>query len=89
VTPGSNKPTIIDQTYTAGVPLALNGGFRIADVLPTAPSFNIGVWDDVNGDGIVDAGDYFGSAGTCSGTAPCSAAATINVGPVTGGFALR
>jgi len=88
-TAGSNKPNILNQTFTGGVPLALNGSFRLADVLASAPTFKIGLWYDANGDGIVDAGDYFGSAGPCSATAPCSAAATINVTQVTGGFVLH
>jgi subtilisin family serine protease len=88
-TAGSNKPNILNQTFTGGVPLALNGSFRLADVLASAPTFKIGLWYDANGDGIVDAGDYFGGAGPCSATAPCSAAATINVTQVTGGFVLH
>jgi subtilisin family serine protease len=89
VTSGSNKPNILNQTFTGGVPLGLDGSFRVADVLPTAPTFEIGLWYDANGDGTVDAGDYFGTAGPCSATKPCSAAATINVAPVTPGFVLH
>jgi subtilisin family serine protease len=88
-TAGSNKPNIQNVTFTGGVPLALNGSFRIADVLASAPTFSIGLWYDANGDGIVDAGDYFGSAGPCSATSPCSAAAKINVTQVAGGFVLH
>ncbi len=86
---GSNKPNILNQTFTGGVPLGLDGSFRVADVLPSAPQFRIGLWDDVNGDGIVDAGDYFGSAGPCSGSSPCSAAASISVTQVAPGFVLQ
>ena len=59
------------------------------NALPSAPAFRIGLWYDANGDGIVDAGDYFGSAGPCSGSSPCSAAATINVTQVAPGFVLH
>ena len=31
-TTGSNKPNILNQTFTGGVPLSLTGGFRVADV---------------------------------------------------------
>jgi len=52
-------------------------------------TYEIGLWYDANGDGIVDAGDYFGSVGPCSATAPCSAAATIDVSIVPSGFVLK
>lgn len=89
VTPGSNRPNIQNQTFTFGVPLRTDGTWRIADVLPSAPTFEIGLWYDANGDGIVDAGDYFGSAGPCTGTSPCSAAAGIGVTLVPPGFVLK
>lgn len=89
VTAGSNKPNILNQTFTSGVPLRTDGTWRIADVGPSAPSFEIGLWFDANGDGIVDAGDYFGNAGPCNGTSPCSAAAAISVTPVPPGFVLK
>ena len=86
---GSNKPNILNQTFTGGVPLNLDGTFRLADVLPSGGTFEIGLWYDANGDGVVDAGDYFGSAGPCSSTSPCSAASSIDVAPVTPGFVLQ
>ena len=89
VSPGSNRPNILNQTFTFGVPLAINGTFRLVDVLPSAPNFEIGLWYDANGDGVVNAGDYFGKAGPCTATAPCSAAGTIPVAPVPPGFVLQ
>jgi subtilisin family serine protease len=89
VTPGSNKPNILNQTFTFGVPLRTDGTWRIADVGPSVPTFEIGLWYDANGNGIVDSGDYFGSAGPCSGTAPCSAASAIGATPVPPGFVLK
>jgi len=90
VTKGSNKPNVLDATFPAGVPVGSDGSFRVADVPAGSPStYEIGLWYDANGDGIVDAGDYFGSVGPCSATAPCSAAATIDVSIVPSGFVLK
>jgi hypothetical protein len=76
------------------VPLnATTGTFRIADVqfgTPAVP-YKIAVWADVNGDGVIDAGDYFGVSSTtqnCPTTSACTAAANIVVHPVTTGFVL-
>ncbi|MBV9646672.1 MAG: S8 family serine peptidase [Candidatus Eremiobacteraeota bacterium] len=88
-TNGGNKPIILDETFPAGVPVQSDGSFRIADVPQTAPPFNIALWYDANGNGIVDAGDYFGSAGPCNATSPCAAASKINVRLVPAGFQLR
>ncbi len=87
---GSNRPTILDYDYPVGVPVASDGSFRIADVRPAdATNFKVGVWLDVNGDGIIDQGDYFGAAGsTCNVTSGCSLG-TIHLAPVgSGTFAL-
>ena len=66
-----------------------DGSFRVADVPAGSPTFEIGLWYDANGDGLVDAGDYFGSVGPCTAKAPCGAAATINVSLVPSGFKLK
>lgn len=77
-------PTIIDQTYGKGIPVPHAGTFRIADVLSNAPAYKCAVWADLNGDGKVDAGDWFGVAtGSGSGSAPCSGATGIVAHPVT------
>ena len=83
-------PTIVDVTFPSGVPVNVDGTFRIADI-PAIPSgrYKIGVWIDTNGDGVVDAGDYFGAVtNTCSATGPCSGATTISSALVASGFAL-
>jgi subtilisin family serine protease len=91
---GAAMPTILDVSYPKGVPLnATTGTFRIADVqfgMTPAP-YKIAVWADVNGDGIIDAGDYFGVSSTtqnCPTTSACTAANNIVVHPVTTGFLL-
>jgi subtilisin family serine protease len=89
VTHGSNRPNVLNVTFPAGVPVQSDGTFRVADVPPGSPAFRIGLWNDANGDGIVNAGDYFGSAGPCNASAPCGAAATIDVSLVTPGFVLK
>ncbi len=88
---GSNTPQILDVTFTTGVRVASNGTFRIADIPANAPNYKIGIWYDANGDGKVDAGDYFGAtATTCSAAATCTSAATgIVVRPVPAGFTLN
>jgi serine protease len=83
-------PHILDVTYPKGVPVSSTGTFRIADI-PTAANgtYKIGVWADVNGDGIFDAGDYFGSTtAKCSATTVCSGANAIKVGIVPASFTL-
>lgn len=82
-------PQILDVTYSMGVRVASNGTFRIADIPATAASYKIGVWYDANGDGIVDAGDYFGSSDRCSAAAACATAAGVVVHPVATGFVLN
>jgi subtilisin family serine protease len=86
----SNKPAIINVTYTSGVPVASSGAFRIADIPSGASGYKIGVWYDANGDGLVDQGDWFAStATTCSASAPCNAAQGIVPQPVPAGFVLN
>jgi subtilisin family serine protease len=90
---GAAMPTILDVSYPKGVPLnATTGTFRIADVPVAAQgTYRIAVWADVNGDGIIDAGDYFGVSSTtqfCPMTGTCNAANNIVVHPVPAGFVL-
>jgi len=87
---GGTTPTIIDETYTKGVPVSSSGTFRLPDINPTAGAYKVAVWADVNGDGIVDAGDYFGvGSASCQPTTPCTTSATgITVAPVGSGFTL-
>ena len=87
---GTNRPQIVDLTYPSGAPVASDGTFRIADVPVSVASFRIGVWYDANGDGLVDAGDYFGSSAACAPSAPCpGVAAGIVATPVQSGFVLK
>lgn len=88
VSSGSNVPNILDVTYPRGVPVASDGSFRIADVNAQAGPFEIGVWYDENGDGAVDAGDYFGSTGPCTPSAVCPNLA-LTAHPVGAGFVLH
>jgi subtilisin family serine protease len=68
----TNKPTILDATFPAGVPVATDGSFRIADVPVAVGGFRVAVWYDANGDGVIDAGDQIGvSAATCSSSSVC------------------
>jgi Subtilase family len=85
---GSNKPNILDVNYPNGVPLDVNGNFRIGDVPAGTGTYRIGVWYDANGNGIIDAGDQFGSPATsCSSTAKC-AIGTVTMTTVGAGFTL-
>jgi subtilisin family serine protease len=87
---GTNKPAIINVTYPKGVRVSSSGSFRIADIPVGASGYKIGVWYDANGDGLVDAGDWFGATtSTCAATAPCAAAAAITAAPVASGFLLQ
>jgi uncharacterized Zn-binding protein involved in type VI secretion len=83
-------PTIVDVTFPFGAPVNVDGTFRIADIPAIPPGkYKIGVWIDTNGDGVVDAGDYFGAVtNTCSTTGPCSGATTITAALVTSGYKL-
>jgi subtilisin family serine protease len=76
-------PAIADRTFAFGVPVNANGTFRIADVPPNVGSYKIGVWYDANGDGKIDAGDWFGASGPCSTSAPCASASGITVTQIT------
>ena len=68
----SAKPNILDVDFPGGVPLDKNGNFRISDVPPQSSPYKIGVWLNVNGNGIVTAGDQFASV-SCPANAPCTA----------------
>jgi hypothetical protein len=85
---GANRPAILDYDYPAGVPVATDGTFRIADVPDATGSYRVGVWYDGNGDGVIDAGDWAGvSPAACSSTALC-AIGSISLTPVSGAYAL-
>lgn len=87
---GGTKPHVLDVTYPAGAPVDRDGTFRIADVpVATDGTYKIAVWLDVNGDGIVDSGDYFGAvAARCAATGPCAGAGAIAVKRVPPTFVL-
>ena len=70
-------PAIVDANFTAGVPVAANGTFRIADIPTSATGYRIAVWFDANGDGKVDAGDYFAASAPCSPSATCASASGL------------
>ncbi|MBC5811315.1 MAG: S8 family serine peptidase [Candidatus Eremiobacteraeota bacterium] len=85
----TNIPNILDVTYPRGVAVASDGTFRIADIPAGAANYRIAVWADLNGNGIVDTGDYFGAtAGVCSANATCPGAAGLVAHPVTATFTL-
>jgi subtilisin family serine protease len=85
---GTNKPTILDATFPAGVPVATDGTFRIADVPAATGTYKVAVWYDANGDGVIDAGDQIGvSSATCNSTSKC-ALGTITMGAVSSGYVL-
>jgi subtilisin family serine protease len=82
-------PAIIDVTYPNGLQVNQDGTFRIADLMANSNKYRIAVWADLNGDGKVDVGDYFGyAATTCTPQGTCTAAQTITATPVTSGFVL-
>ena len=84
----TNRPTIVDASFPAGVPVDANGAFRIADVPVNLGTYGVAVWYDANGDGVVDAGDQIGTAATkCSTTATCQIG-TIVMHPVNAGYYL-
>jgi len=77
-TSGTNKPKILNATFPAGVPVNANGTFRIADVPVNVGTFGVAVWDDANGDGVIDVGDQIGTA-----SVHCSTSTTCAIGTVT------
>jgi subtilisin family serine protease len=85
---GATRPAIADLTYPGGVPVASDGTFRIADQPGSIGAYRIGVWYDANGNGSVDAGDYFGATAVCATNAPCAGAGAVAVLPVKAGFVL-
>ena len=72
-------PTIADITYPHGVPVNSDGTFRIADLPANINTYRIAVWYDSNGNGKIDAGDYFGVTGVCAKTGACAGAGSIAV----------
>ncbi|GAC1578127.1 MAG: hypothetical protein NVS3B7_11690 [Candidatus Elarobacter sp.] len=86
--PGGTVPRILDVNYPKGVPLDANGGFRIGDVPAGAAPYRVAVWYDANGNGVVDAGDQFGTAAvTCNPQQKC-AIGSITLTTVAAGFTL-
>jgi hypothetical protein len=84
----TNKPRILDASFPAGVPVAADGTFRIADVPAGTGAFRVAVWYDANGDGVIDTGDQVGvGSTTCVSTSACSIGA-ISLQAVTAGFYL-
>jgi Subtilase family len=85
---GANKPTILDQNYPGGVPVDVSGNFRIGDVPASAGNYRVGVWYDANANGVIDAGDQFGSSpATCNSSTKCTIG-TITMTTVGAGFTL-
>jgi hypothetical protein len=65
-----------------------SGNFRLGDVPASATVYHVGIWYDANGDGIVNAGDQFGSAAsTCSAAQKCTIG-SITMHTVTASFVL-
>lgn len=85
---GGTVPHILDVNYPSGVPVDVNGNFRLGDLPATATVYHVGVWYDANADGVVNAGDQFGSAAvTCSAAQKCTIG-TIAMHTVAAGFTL-
>jgi subtilisin family serine protease len=72
-------PVIADVTYPHGVPVNTDGTFRVADLPASIGTYRIAVWYDSNGNGKIDAGDYFGVTGVCAKTGACAGAGSIAV----------
>lgn len=72
-------PVIADVTYPRGVPVNSDGTFRIGDLPAGIGSYRIAVWYDSNGDGLIDAGDYFAVTNVCAKTGACAGAAALAV----------
>ena len=86
---GGLQPQIIDMNSPTGVRVNADGTFRIADIPVSAAPYKIAVWADTNGNGIIDAGDWFGVvAANCAPSGPCSGANTIIAKRVAAGFIL-
>jgi len=92
--PGANgTPQIFDQQYPNGVPVNADGSFRLSDI-QAGVTYEVGIWLDVNHDGVVDQGDWFGVAGGAGSPNLYSAAGSYNYGTITvqqvgSGFVLR
>jgi hypothetical protein len=82
-------PAIVDSGHPNGVPVNLDGTFRIADVNPASltmgtTAYKIGVWLSLAGDGKVHPGDYFASA-SCSVSSACNGTiGNLTVSKITG-----
>ena len=84
----ATRPTIADVTFPHGVPVNADGTFRIADLPAGTGAYRIAVWYDANGDGVVDAGDFFGVTPLCATSGACTGAPSIAVAPVGANFVL-
>ncbi len=85
---GGTTPHMLDVNYPSGVPVDASGNFRLGDVPASATVYHVGVWYDANGDGVVDAGDQFGSAAsTCTAAQKCTIG-SITLHTVAAGFTL-
>jgi subtilisin family serine protease len=85
---GGTTPHILDVNYPAGVPVDASGNFRLGDVPTSATVYHVGVWYDANGNGVVDAGDQFGSAAvTCTAAQHCTIG-SVTMHTVSAGFTL-
>jgi len=87
-TSGVATPVILNVTFPQGVPVNADGTFRLPDIPANAGSYRIAVWADLNGDGIIDAGDEIGVSSTCIATAPCTSAQNLTVQNVATGYTL-
>jgi subtilisin family serine protease len=76
---GQTVPVIADITYPHGVPVNSDGTFRIADLPASINTYRIAVWYDSNGDGKIDAGDYFAVTNVCAKTGACGGAGGLAV----------
>jgi subtilisin family serine protease len=85
---GGTTPAIVDVTFPTGVAVASDGTFRVADIPSASAPYKIGVWADLNGDGVVDAGDFFAASQLCQASAPCDSALNLVPSQVKSGFTL-
>ncbi len=85
---GSNKPIILNVNYPNGIPLDSSGAFRMGDVPAATGTYRVGVWYDANGNGVIDAGDQFGSSAASCNSAQKCVMGTITMTTVGAGFSL-
>ena len=83
-------PAIVDSAFPAGVPVNLDGTFRIADVNPASlakgtTGYKIGVWLSLAGDGKVHTGDFFASASCSIGSSCTGSIGNLTITKIAGG----